>query len=153
MINHRFPASDGHSRQRNAFPTHRNPKPSSTNVKLAFFVNMILFFCARVWSSNIEPCELRPASPVVDESRSDTNPIESQGPSLSQTLVIIGVSMWAWPRVHNTSALWLNTEPVLFLIWFFHTFMVKAVSPRLQALTVHLMSRVSNRQSPLDQLA
>lgn len=57
------------------------------------------------------------SSPCGDESLCDTNLIEFQSPSLTQTLVIITFSMWTWPLTHNTSGLSADMEPVLSLIF------------------------------------
>lgn len=149
MINHCSPASDGHSRQR-IFPMHRNPKPSSINVKLAFFVDMI--FLARLklkywtlWTPSRRP-------------RGWREPLWHQPDWVPGSIFVPSVGHYRRLYVdltpcaqHVSSVAEHGTNALLNLI--FSYFYGQAVSPRLQALTVHLMSRVSNRQSPLDQQA
>lgn len=86
------------------------------NISISMFGLLFLGFCHRLRTMGALS-----SSPCGDKTLCDTNLIEFQSPSLTQTLLIITFSMWTWPLAHNISGLSADMEPVLPLIFLHFT--------------------------------
>lgn len=156
MINHRSSTSDLFLRQRD-LPLSLLPKSlfnsTSPNLKLAFLVNMIFFlffflmcFNLKYWTGWTPSCRLHGWRELLWHEPNWV-PVSIIAPNTGHyhrlCVDLTSCTQYVSSVVeHGTSTL-----PDLI----FSYFCGWAVSPRVQPLTVHLMSKVSNRQSPLDQ--